>query len=239
MAPPPVVAMLGAADLNYIVTMFALIRLGYTVLIFSPRLAIEGYTSLMEATSCRTMVHSTAMRSLVLKIQEQRPLSSFYMCSRADYGHDTSDPLDFRPSEDGVSKRIASSGLPKPIYQSHPACIGNYTVGYGLRAVTTLPLFHTHGHAGLYRTMFNRGLMHMYNANMPLTSSNITQVLEEVKPQILFAVPYALKLVGETQRGVDALKTCDIVSAAGSACPDELGNRLTEQGIHIIVYLGT
>jgi len=238
--------MLGAADLNYIITMFALIRLGYTVLIFSPRLTVAGYVSLMKTTSSDTIVHTDAMASLVSKVQEERTISPFLMCLRRDYDQVGWGSLGFRLSKDGASKRVAyimhssgSSGLPKPIYQTHSACLGNYASGYGLRALTTVPLYHTHGHAGLYRTMFNHGTMYMYNANLPLTSSNITRILEEVKPKILFAVPYALKLVGESQQGIDALKSCDIVSSAGSALPNELGNRLTEQGIHIIVFLGT
>lgn len=52
-------------------------------------------------------------------------------------------------------------------------------------------------------------------------------------------VPYALGLLAEKQRGVDVLKSCGVVTAAGARTPDELGDRLVKEGVNLGVVFGT
>lgn len=66
-----------------------------------------------------------------------------------------------------------------------------------------------------------------------MTGGNLAAAIEHVRPGVFHAVPYVLKLMGETQRGVEALKLCSQVLYAGGACPEDLGDRLTAQGVFI------
>ncbi len=79
----------------------------------------------------------------------------------------------------------------------------------------------------------------MYNASLPLTSSNLTAAIEAVRPGVFLCVPYGLKLIAENRKGIDALKTCKVVAFAGSGCPDELGDFLTNEGIKLVGGFGT
>jgi hypothetical protein len=52
-------------------------------------------------------------------------------------------------------------------------------------------------------------------------------------------VPYVLKLLAETQEGMDCLASFEAVSFAGAAVPDDLGDRLVKAGVPLISFYGT
>ncbi|KAK4688566.1 hypothetical protein P7C73_g1542, partial [Tremellales sp. Uapishka_1] len=58
-------------------------------------------------------------------------------------------------------------------------------------------------------------------------------------PQQLTAVPYVLKLLAETEEGLDILSTFVAVSFAGAAVPDDLGDRLVSRGVPLFSIYGT
>lgn len=74
---------------------------------------------------------------------------------------------------------------------------------------------------------------------LPLTADNLVSVMEAVRPEAVHCVPYALGLLAEKQRGIEALKACQVVTAAGARTPDELGDRLVKAGINLGVIFGT
>jgi hypothetical protein len=76
------------------------------------------------------------------------------------------------------------------------------------------------------------------NASLPLSESNLVEALNAVDPQSFHCVPYALKLLSETERGIEALKRCKLVLYGGSSCPDEVGNKLVEQGVYVVGHYG-
>jgi hypothetical protein len=57
--------------------------------------------------------------------------------------------------------------------------------------------------------------------------------------EVFYGVPYALKLLGETSDGINALTKLDVVMFGGSACPDALGHRLVEHGVNLVSHYGT
>lgn len=54
-----------------------------------------------------------------------------------------------------------------------------------------------------------------------------------------YAVPYVLKLLAETEEGIECLAGFEAVSYAGAAVPDDLGDRLTERGVNLVSFYGT
>ena len=52
-------------------------------------------------------------------------------------------------------------------------------------------------------------------------------------PELLLTVPYCLKLLSESEAGIKALRNCKIVLYAGSTCPDELGDYLSDCGVRL------
>lgn len=132
-----------------------------------------------------------------------------------------------------------STGLPKPIYQTHNGALRNYANNFGLRGFITLPLFHAHGISCLFRAIHSRKLIYMYSAELPLTAPHLIATLKEHDIQILYAVPYALKLLGESEEGCRLLASLELVMFGGSACPKPIGDKLTEQGVRLVSHYGT
>lgn len=132
-----------------------------------------------------------------------------------------------------------STGFPKPIYQTHKAALRNYENNMNMVGFLTLPLFHAHGLSSVFRGITAVKKIYMYGATLPLTSQNLLQILRRHDFDIFYGVPYALKLLGETQQGIDALAAMKIVMFGGSACPDALGDRLAGSGVNLISHYGT
>ncbi|KAK9233835.1 hypothetical protein V1525DRAFT_351245, partial [Lipomyces kononenkoae] len=132
-----------------------------------------------------------------------------------------------------------STGLPKSILQTHSAAIYNYSINSNMCGFTTLPLYHAHGIASLYRSVYCAKPLYLYSARLPLTSPNIVRVMSEHQFEIFYGVPYALKLLAETEDGTQALKHLKAVSFGGSSCPEDLGNELVAKGVHLMSHYGS
>lgn len=91
----------------------------------------------------------------------------------------------------------------------------------------------------LPRQMYSRRTVFFPNANLPLTSQNITEALTVARPDAVYAVPFILKMLAEQPSSVELLRSCTEVATVGSRCPDELGHRLVEQGVHLCNEFGS
>lgn len=87
--------------------------------------------------------------------------------------------------------------------------------------------------------MYSRKTVYFPNANLPLTSQNITEALTVARPDAVYAVPFILKLLAEEPRSIELLRSCREVMTVGSRCPDELGDRLVEQGVNLCNSFGS
>ena len=242
-----VVGLLGPSNFEYIINMFALGRLGYTVFLLSPRLSTNAYESLLEEAHCTILVMSNASSLAADHIKQKRHVKTLLIIPKNDFDADPS-AANKRPGErreKSTSQGVAfimhssgSTGLPKCIYLTHAACIHNFVSGYPLECFITVPLYHMHGHSSLYRAMYQRKLCYIYNAALPLTGINLITALNAVRPELLLTVPYGLKLLSESQSGISALRNCQKVSYAGSNCPDELGDYLSACGVQLVSTFG-
>lgn len=107
-----------------------------------------------------------------------------------------------------------------------------------MKAFITLPLYHNHGICNFYRALWCRKSIHLYNAELPLTSDFLIKIMRKHKFEIFYGVPYALKLLAETSEGLDLLAQLKTVMYGGSACPDDLGNLLVDHGVNLISHYG-
>lgn len=156
-----------------------------------------------------------------------------------------------------------STGLPTAIYCKHTRFTQPYETGPGDRDLFTLPLlvksalssvrslceislisvmdvrYHAFAFQVSFGHMYQRKTVFFLNENLPMTCENIALAIQQAKPSTLGAVPYILKILGERQSGVDALRSCDQVIFTGSQCPDELGDFLVEQGVNLATFMGS
>lgn len=247
-----VVGLLGPSTMEYFVTLLALSRLGFTVLFLSTRISEAAYLSLLEATGCRHMVVHPSFDKTIAAVQATLPeLQTIDFLPQSEYDSNKNDYMLSQTPEqnldlDQETSKVAwiihssgSTGLPKPIYQTHQAALRNYENNMNLKGFVILPLFHAFGLSNVFRGFTAVKKIYMYNASLPLTSKNLLQVMRRHKFEIFITVPYALKLLSETQEGIDALAAMKMVQFGGSACPDALGDRLTEGGVKLISHYGS
>ncbi|KAK9465447.1 hypothetical protein V1512DRAFT_48948 [Lipomyces arxii] len=242
-ATPSVVALLAPSDIDYIVSVFALVRLGYAVLLLSNRLSVYAIDSLLAATSCKIVIHAHHFSDVVAKSTAP---ASLPLLTRSQYVSRTGEPSKWplRSAAD-LEKTVfiihssGSTGVPKPIFQSNKAALSNYASSFEMKAFITLPLYHNHGISSFFRAVYANKEIYFFNANLPLTSHNLTAVMEAVQPEIFYGVPYALKLLGETERGIACLRDCKLVLFGGSSCPDDLGDRLVDNGVNLVGHYGS
>ncbi|WDK22664.1 male sterility protein [Colletotrichum graminicola] len=183
---------------------------------------------------------------MAARVNALSAVSTFAILNKAEY--DLAAPSGVRfPvfSHPDAGRRISfivhssgSTGLPKPIFQTHAACISNYSSGIPYRAFLTLPLFHNHGIATLFRAIYAGKRIAIYNANLPLSGTTLVKAMAATEPGSLHCVPYALKLLAETEGGVAALQRLKLVLYGGSSCPEHLGNRLVEAGVYLVGHYG-
>ncbi|EHK20975.1 uncharacterized protein TRIVIDRAFT_69988 [Trichoderma virens Gv29-8] len=247
---PRVVALLGLSNLEYLITLLALTKLGHTVLLVSTRITVEAVESLINATSTATIITDKRHSNTAKQVQELVPsLQLLDIVDRAVFEYsieahgDTQ--LDAQLDAEIETQNIAfiihssgSTGHPKPIYQSHKSCLANYSVSMNMKSFITLPLFHNHGICNFFRALHSRKSIHLYNAELPLTQDYLLKIMQANNFEIFYGVPYALKLLSETQRGISVLQELKVVMYGGSACPDDLGNLLVENGVNLIGHYG-
>ena len=239
-------ALLGITDLAYVVTFFALSRLGCISLCLSNRLAPSACLALLDETGCGFVIsgRSKQVTSLISQVQQERSIKLVPFVHRECFDRPgVVEPPISRVEVDPYSvgtilHSSGSTGLPKPIYLAHKRLMTRTPPSKGRVEFNTFPWFHGYGNwAGLHG-MIGRKLVYMYNANLPTTGDYLVKVLEHIRPETLHVVPYSLKLLAETQSGINAMKACDRVMFTGSGCSDVLGSRLTSEGINLETFLG-
>lgn len=225
-----------------IITFFALSRLGYAVMMLSPRLSTEACGSLLQKVKCHTVlygetpaIHATIEKLLNEKGVSCRPIMKTFVASpqiiatHIQHGVRTS----LRRSNDIalILHSSGSTGVPKPMFLSHMALMSHPPRGPGLTSFNPLPWCHLHGISTALQAIWMRKTAYLWNAALPLDEMSIIAALEKARPQLVAAVPYMLQLVVSSPRGIDALRQCKLVTYGGAPCPDELGELLVREGV--------
>ncbi|RDW91655.1 hypothetical protein BP5796_02820 [Coleophoma crateriformis] len=251
-----VVGVCAPTDLDYLVTIFALIRLGYTAFQLSPRLAPSAVRELLESVQQKhdrhvllyarddTTFHQKLglLSSLGLEVQP--------IATRDEYDNlqHTETPQFHVQGYDHTKVQYqrclilhssGSTGLPKPIYYSHQKLMAFGLYAQDATAFITLPFSHALGMSSYLQAIHKRKTIYAMSGYVPQTHDTVTAAITAANPDIVWTVPYVLKLLAERQDGIDAIKSCRFVSSGGSKLPDELGDMLTNAGVHIGMQFGS
>lgn len=132
-----------------------------------------------------------------------------------------------------------STGLPKPIAYTNSRLLVTCLTSPSLVAFQSLPFSHAHGLITYSQAIWRRKTIYLFNSHIPQTNSTLCDAIEAASPEIVWTVPYVLKLLAETERGIQALIKCKVVSSSGSRCPDVLGDRLIERGVFLGCLFGS
>lgn len=241
----PVVGILAQSGLHVVITLIALNRLGYTAFMISTRLTSPAIDRLLGLTECSTVLTTSNFHNTLNEIPKEKQLSILPLLSHSDYYGKESPVFARQYDPENESKKIAvilhssgSTGMPKPIFLAHGSCIAAFAVNMNMRAFLTSPLFHSHGFYEVFRSIFSRKPIYLTNYALPLTRQSVTQTIEYIKPALFHCVPYVLKLLAESEQGIRALASVDLVLYAGSSCPDDLGDSLVSRGVFLVGNYG-
>ncbi|RAH72539.1 putative NRPS-like enzyme [Aspergillus aculeatinus CBS 121060] len=239
-----IVALFTLSDLNMVVTFFALSRLGYTVMMLSPRLSASACVALLDMVGCDTILYGQApnIRTTMGEILRLKLVACRPIVQRPSLDEDVEEPamLVLRRSRSPETQihKIAlilhssgSTGNPKPLYLSHKALMTHPMRGPGYTSFNSLPWFHLHGLSTALQAMYMRRTAYMWDASLPLTARTAVAALEAARPESVQGVPYLLQLLVDSPRGLQVLRRCDSVTYGGAPCPDELGDRLVAEGV--------
>lgn len=152
--------------------------------------------------------------------------------------HRTYDPERENPKRAVIIHSSGSTGLPKPIYLTHRSCIATFALNLDRKALMTQPLFHSFGFYETFRSIYSGKPMYYVNYNYPITKQNLLVTIEQVTPDLLFCVPYVLKLLADSDQGLKTLADIDLIMYGGSACPDDLGDKLVKHGVNVCANYG-
>lgn len=145
-----------------------------------------------------------------------------------------------------------SSGLPKPIYQSHAGvveCLYPFPSVDGAdppATFSTTPLYHG-GLPDALRSWSSSAMIWFFpEGHVPVTGSNVIRAVQTARNTNLASVmyfssvPYVLQmLLDEESRGLELLQTMDLVGFGGAALPTASGDELVNKGVNLLSRMGS
>ncbi|KAM0746573.1 acetyl-CoA synthetase-like protein [Meredithblackwellia eburnea MCA 4105] len=250
------VALLAPSNYDYVVNEQALCRMGLSTLFISINNSPAAIARLLEETgSTHLVLHPTYAKVAAEGIDlmpEDKKVTVVPIADPEVYGArarkenptlEWDYPLSWEDEADTLCFILHSSGstgFPKPIYVTHHATIANSVLNFGMSGFTTLPMYHNGGHAMLYRGIYAIKPTWIFPASdLPLTPSNVLNLLSKCEPEALFAVPYIYKLLAESEEGIARLNKFKLCIYGGSHMPDDLGDFLVEKGVPLAGNYGS
>lgn len=213
----------------------------------------EIYESLAK-TSAEQETHSSSIRSICL--QELRiggSIRSLADSSRADKL--VKYPLASSATEHDIAyfhhTSGTSTGLPKPIPQSHHCAVGVLPSLDSSNKATfsTTPLSHA-GSEDCFRAWTSGAFIWLFpGKDVPITTSNILNSLECAQkatrefstPPVKYftSVPYILRMVTEDKFGLETIQGMDLVGVGGAALPTTVGDQLVQSDVNLVSRFGS
>ncbi|KJX95855.1 acetyl-CoA synthetase-like protein [Zymoseptoria brevis] len=262
-------AMLVRSVPDFLFCFLGLIRLGRPVLLLAPQLSGSAIATLCQQCEAELLYEGGAYDELVKKATEAaESLDGFelkthrldFQSSSSDVATTSKDLVDYSASSNDTAylhhTSGTSTGLPKPIPQSHNAGCGVQPRLNGIDAATftTTPLYHG-GVADLFRAWTSGAMMWLFPGDkLPITAKNVSRCLEvaasalrseekegEKVPKVKYfsSVPYVLQGMADHPLGLSQLQTMSIVGVGGAALPAEVGDELVKQGVPLISRFGS
>ncbi|RMZ00779.1 hypothetical protein D0862_06620 [Hortaea werneckii] len=264
------VALLCPSTPEFLFTWLALMRLGHAVLLIAPQCQPVAIASLCKTCDVNLLFYDDiyqeqshqAVRYSTLEISWD--LKAVGLPFPAEPEKATLVPKDasaarlpeVKVSENDVAylhhTSGTSSGMPKPIPQTHHGGIGvlpSLSTGSQAATFTTTPLFHG-GVADIFRAWTSKALIWLFpGKKVPITGANILKCLDTAKNhektqqaatvKYFSSVPYVLQMLEADPKGLSYLQSMSIVGVGGAALPAEVGQKLVEKGINLISRFGS
>lgn len=239
------VALLCPSSADFLFVWLALMRLGHSVLLLAPQCQPSAIAHLCKTCNVSYLFHDDvyqdqAKASVQLLKEEDVTLHSVALSSILS--RDIFSLVEDEPKTNASPPTLeetavaylhhtsgTSTGLPKPIPQSHRAGCGVLpclAAGSHKATFTTTPLYHG-GIADLFRAWTSNALIWLFpGKEAPITAANICRCLNLASesarvhktPQVCYfsSVPYILQMMEADEQGMRFLTSMDIVGVGGA-----------------------
>lgn len=141
-----------------------------------------------------------------------------------------------------------SSGLPKPIAQSHAGVVGalpRFAAGEHVATFSTTPLYHG-GLADCLRAWTSGAMIWCFPEGLaPVTTANLLSAVAYARaaspvPVAYFSsVPFVLQRLADEDRGVELLRSMDLVGVGGAPLAASVGDGLVRAGVKLLSRMGS
>jgi acyl-CoA synthetase (AMP-forming)/AMP-acid ligase II len=263
------VALLCPSTPEFLFVWLGLMRLGHAVLLVAPQCQPSAIAHLCQTCDVATLFFDDSYQELATNsskaAQSEKDHSlhcvplmfstaseDFKKVLQTQPGSVTSPRLDETAIGYLHHTSGTSTGLPKPIPQSHRAGLGvlpRFKDGSDKATFTTTPLYHG-GVADLFRAWASNAMIWLFpGKGIPITAKNIVSCLdvagkqheEGQTPAVKYfsSVPYVLQMMAADLKGLRYLQNMDIVGVGGAALPAEAGDDLVTKGVSLISRFGS
>jgi acyl-CoA synthetase (AMP-forming)/AMP-acid ligase II len=263
------VALLCPSTPEFLFAWLGLMRLGHAVLLIAPQCQPSAIAHLCQTCDVGTLFFDDSYQELATSSSKAAQSEKDHKLECVPLMFSTTskafaDALQSQP-ESITSPKLddtaigylhhtsgTSTGLPKPIPQSHRAGLGvlpRFKDGTDKATFTTTPLYHG-GVADLFRAWASNAMIWLFpGKGTPITAKNIVSCLDVAcvehergqTPAVKYfsSVPYVLQMMAADSRGLSYLQKMDIVGVGGAALPAKAGDDLVEKGVNLISRFGS
>ncbi|OAG42591.1 hypothetical protein AYO21_03176 [Fonsecaea monophora] len=277
--PGQTVAVLCPSSPGLLFTWLGLIWLGHPVLLVAPQCSPSAIAELCRSCNVEVILYEEPYGTLAREASREASSHPGERCLVAHpipFAGDNifhlikdSSPVPLVPPATVRDTDVAylhhtsgtSSGVPKPIPQTHRAAVGVLPIldGTGQATFTTTPLYHG-GVADLFRAWTSNALVWLFpGKDLPITAANVRRCLDVASsyppasssasttdncrtiPEIKYfsSVPYVLQMMADDEIGREYLRKMDIVGVGGAALPKEVGDSLVRDNVKLVSRFGS
>lgn len=253
------VGLLCSSTPEFILTWLGLMRLGISVMLMAPQLEPTAIKHL--CSTCNVSVIFADARNYD-RVKALRDCSLAINISNILYNlkpEKTPANIILHAKPDAIAYLFhtsgTSSGLPKPIPQSHYAAVGvlpRLPGGGSAATFSTTPLYHG-GIADCFRAWASGATIHLFPGNQPITATNVQRAVSRANSYLAHAcpvkyftsVPYILQMLGgdpahpEDESGLQLLQKMDLVGVGGAALPASVGDYLASKNVKLVSRFGS
>ncbi|KAK2606703.1 hypothetical protein N8I77_005434 [Diaporthe amygdali] len=244
---------------EFILTWLGLMRLGISVMLLAPQLERTAITHLCSTCNVSVIFADARNYDKAKTLKDGSMainISNVLYNLKADQ-HPTDIPSPVKSGDIAYLFHTSgtSSGLPKPIPQSHYAAIGvlpRLPGGSSAATFSTTPLYHG-GIADCFRAWASGATIHLFPGTQPITATNVRRAINRADSYLANAcpvkyftsVPYILQMLGgdpadpEGDSGLQLLQDMDMVGVGGAALPPSVGDYLAAQNVKLVSRFGS
>ncbi|KAI0111253.1 acetyl-CoA synthetase-like protein [Nemania sp. FL0031] len=246
------VAYVGSNDIRYLLFIFAAIKVGYKMLLSSPRNNLDGHLNVLEKSDCQIFLSASDSNTDVQPILARRQMRTLTVPILDELlDHSPVKIYPYTKSFDDachdpclVLHTTGSTGLPKPIVWKN-AMLTTYEAwrlvppvdGYvpttevyqqATRAYTSMPLFHTSGINAAITWALSLGVTLVYgDPHVPPNAAYVAEMHEFAGVDASMGAPSIYEDLSRREEWLEGLKGMHYIVASGAPLSHQAGDAIT------------